>query len=152
MSWNAHAGAQTQTYTGMCAQCKLICSQIDTQTHTYQASRQPNQASGPCSLMFVKVINFLCEIRDHGGRTEGDGCQAQNHSPLSSTDTGTLWVHSIRPLHGHRGYPRIPRDLTNKGSEWGKRRKTQMKGNAKKEMKKKTWRGCEKGLHSEKER
>lgn len=25
--------------------------------------------------MFVKVINFLCEIRGHSGRTGSDGCQ-----------------------------------------------------------------------------
>lgn len=126
--------AKTHTYPGMCAQY----IQPHMVTHA-----QPNQASVPRSLMFVKVINFLCEIRGHGGRTEGDGCQPQNLSLLSSTDTGALWVHSTGPLHGHRGYPRIPRALTNKGFEWGKRRKRQMKGNAKKEIKRKRWRGCE---------
>lgn len=69
-------------------------SHANTYTHTHtlihQASRRANQASGPRSLMFVKVINFLCEIRGHGGRTEGDGCQPQNLSLLSSTGTGTL--------------------------------------------------------------
>lgn len=63
--------------------------------HSHQASWQANQASGPRSLMFVKVINFLCEIRGHGGRTEGDGCQPQNLPLLSSTDTEALKVHSL---------------------------------------------------------
>lgn len=56
--------------------------------------------------MFVKVINFLCEIRGHRGRTEEDGCQPQNLSafmgPNESTaqgldmDTGlpTLTLHA----------------------------------------------------------
>lgn len=61
-----------------------------TRSHIHQASRRANRASGPRSLMFVKVINFLCEIRGHGGRTEGDGCQPHNLSLLSSTGTGAL--------------------------------------------------------------
>lgn len=96
---------------------------ILTNTHTpVQPTSQPSIK--PCSLMFVKVINFLCEIRDHGSRTEGDGCQPQNLPLLSSTDTSSM---SPQPSHGHRGYPRIPRALTNKGSQQGERRKTQMK-------------------------
>lgn len=79
----SHADPQIYTYTGLFAQYR----EANTLTYT---SQKPNQASGPCSLMLVKVINFLCEIRDHGGRTEGDGCQPQNHSLLSSTDTGAL--------------------------------------------------------------
>lgn len=129
---NTHA--KTHISRHVCTVHTHMLTHRHTHTHIHQASRQANQASGPRSLMFVKVINFLCEIRGHGGRTEGDGCQPQNLSLLSSTGTGALWVHSTGPLHGHRGYPRIPLALTNKGSEWGKRRKTQMKGNAKKEM------------------
>ncbi len=106
----------------------------DMHTDIHQAGWQANQASGPHSLMFVKVINFLCEIRGHGGRTQGDGCQPQNLSLLSSTGTGAPWVHSTGPLRGHRGNPRIHDAQTNKGSELGKRKKTQIKGNVNKKM------------------
>lgn len=88
--------------------------------HRYARVREADRESGPRSLMFVKVINFLCEIRGSGGRTQGDGCQLHKLPPLSSADTRAPRVHSSEPLLGHRGYPRIPWALTNKGFEWGK--------------------------------
>lgn len=45
-------------------------------THIHRANRAPV----PRSLMFVKVINFLCEIRGHGNRTEGE-CVPAPESP-----------------------------------------------------------------------
>lgn len=126
-------GLQTHSRNTLIKPCvRSMYSHANRHKHTHRHTHEPGQAdraSGPRSLMFVKVINFLCEIRGHGGRTEGDGCQPQNLSLLSSTGTGALWVHSTGPSHGHRGYPRIPGSLTNKGSEWWKRKKTQMKGN-----------------------
>lgn len=134
MSLKVHTRIQSQNTQAETHISRHVCkAQAHMFTDIHQAGRQPNQESGPHSLMFVKVINFLCGIRGHGGRTEGDGCQPGNLPLLSSTDTGALWVHSTGPLHGHRGYPRIPGALTNKGSEWGKK-ETRMKGNAKREM------------------
>lgn len=90
----------------------IRCRRTNTDSHDHRQTRtlshthaRPNQASVACSLMFVKVINFLCEIRDHGGRTEGDGCQAQNHSLLSSADTGALWVRLTEAFTWAPGLP-----------------------------------------------
>lgn len=66
---------------------------------TQWSSWWSNPASGPHPLMFITVINFLCKIRGQSGRTEDDGCQPKNLSPLSSAGTGALLVRSSGPSH-----------------------------------------------------
>lgn len=60
--------------------------------------------------MFVKVINFLCQIRGHCGRTEEDGCQSQNSlsafiywhwSPMSPQHRALTWAPAL-PTHSQR--------------------------------------------------
>lgn len=111
---NPQKHMQRQTDPGICAQHTLTCSHTHTRVH--QASWQPNQASGAGSLMFVKVINFLGEIRGRSGRTEGDGCQPQNLSAFIYWHWGSLSPQH-RAFTWAPGLPTLTQGPTKKGFE-----------------------------------